>query len=124
MLKSALFDYLDLVKSDDQIVELFQRIKSLQSNGIQIREAIETACRLPDHEKIQVSKKALHMDNAPAFLAIRYRAKLIQYRDEGHGYGAISKMLAQRGGYNRLTKKAYSRTTIKRALELIEKGKK
>ena len=66
----------------------------------------------------------LHKDNIPAYLALRHRAKLVKFRREGHGYGKIAKLLKQRNIYNKRTGKEYSRSSIKRALELIEKGKK
>ena len=66
-----------------------------------------------------------HQDNLPAFLATRHRAKLVKLRAEGHGYGKIAKLLRQKNIYNKKTKKAYSRSTIKRALDLIyQKGEK
>lgn len=124
-LKSALSKFLNQVTLDSQIVALFQRVRVMQNNGVQIHEAIKRACNT-EHEEIRVSKKTLnlHADNASAFLAIRYRAKLIEYRSQNYGYGTISKMLAQKGVFNRSTKKAYSRSTIKRAIELIESSKK
>ena len=121
MLSISLSDYLKINPSDEQVIELFKRVRVLQSNGLQIAEAIEKAC-LINTERIHISRKSLNADNAPAYLAIRHRAKLLKFRAEGFGYGSIAKMLAQRGAYNKETGKAYSRTTIQRACNLLERA--
>jgi hypothetical protein len=122
-LKSDLMTYLDHVEDDSQVVELVKRIKMLQTNGVQIRAAISRACLIAD-PVIYVTTKDKHTDNAAAKLAIRHRAKILQFRAEGYGYGKIAKLLAQRGAYNKNTGKAYSRATIQRAVALLEKGER
>ena len=121
-LHEALANYLAKHPSEDDIIQLFKRVRALQSNGVQLRQAILRACTT-DTQKVRVSIKHLHKDNIPAMLAIRHRAKLLKFRAEGYGYGKIAKLLAQRNIYNKKTGKAYSRSTIKRALQLLEKGK-
>lgn len=123
-LHEALTNYLDKHPNDDAVIELFKRVRVLQSNGAQLRQAILTACTDTNKPKTRVSTKELHKDNIPAMLAIRHRAKLLKFRSEGYGYGKIAKLLAQCNIYNKKTGKAYSRSTIKRALKLLEKGKK
>jgi len=122
-LHEALLNYLEKHPYDDKIVELFKRVRALQANGVQLRQAILRACDPANTYKIRVSTQHLHADNIPAMLAIRHRAKLLKFRAEGYGYGKIAKLLAQRNIYNKKTGKAYSRSTIKRALQLLEKGK-
>lgn len=119
-LKSDLMAYLDHLEDDSQVVELVQRIKILQTNGVQIREAISRACQIID-PVVHVTTKNKHSDNAAVKLAIRHRAKILQFRAEGCGYGQIAKLLAQRGAYNKNTGKAYSRATVQRAVALLEK---
>lgn len=121
-LHETLKNYLAKYTSDDAVIELFKRVRALQSNGVQLCKAILKSCNI-DKPKARVSTKELHKDNIPAMLAIRHRAKLLKFRSEGYGYGKIAKLLAQRNIYNKKTGKAYSRSTIKRALELLEKGK-
>ena len=111
--------------NDEEIIELFQRVRALQINGYQLKDAILKAIQNdPTQVQVRVPLSQFHKDNIPAYLATKHRAKLIKFRAEGHGYGKIAKLLAQRNVYNKQTKKPYSRMTIKRALELIEKGKK
>jgi len=125
MLYEALAAYLKQHRTDDEIVELFQRVRALQTNGYQLKDAILKAIQNdPVHIQTHIPLSQFHKDNIPAYLATKHRAKLIKFRAEGHGYGKIAKLLAQRNVYNKQTKKLYSRMTIKRALELIEKGKK
>ena len=117
--------YLDAHSTDEEIIELFQRVRALQTNGYQLKDAILKACENnPNQIKTHIPVSQFHKDNIPAYLATRHRAKLLKFRAEGHGYGKIAKLLAQRNVYNKRTKKPYSRMTIKRALEIIEKGKK
>ena len=123
-LHKVLIDYLQTHTTDEQIIELFQRVRTLQTNGYQLKDAIIKATQNDlTQTKIHIPLSQFHKDNIPAYLAIRHRAKLIKLRNDGHGYGKIAKLLAQRNVYNKRTKKPYSRSTIKRALELIEKGK-
>jgi type II secretory pathway component PulC len=124
-LHEALTTYLEVHHTDEKIIELFQRIRALQSNGYQIKDAILKAIE-NDPTKIEthIPLSQFHKDNIPAYLATKHRAKLIKFKAEGHGYGKIAKLLKQRNIYNKQTGKAYSRSTIKRALELIEKGRK
>lgn len=125
LLHEALTNYLTKHPNDDAVIELFKRVRTLQANGVQLREAILKTCTEDPHDKkVHVSTKELHKDNIPAMLAIRHRAKLLKFRSEGYGYGKIAKLLAQRNIYNKKTGKAYSRSTIKRALELLKKGEK
>ena len=120
-LSQTLRSYIENNPDDDAIVALFKKVRALQSNGVQIRQAIQQACN-SDTKKIRVQLKNLHVDNVPAYLAVRHRAKLRKFRSEGHGYGKIAKLLAQRNVYNKETKKPYSRSTIKRAIQLLEQG--
>ena len=121
MLKNALLNFLELHPSDDAILDLFKIIRTQQTNGIQLTDAIMQGCKSGEpREHIRIRANMLHADNAQAYLAIRYRNKLEQYREEGHGYRTIARMLAQRGAYNKKTGKAYSHITIKKALELLE----
>lgn len=120
MLCHLLQNYITNHASDKEVIELFQRVKTLQSNGIQISKAIERACDI-SHQVVHVGTKHLHADNTPARLAIRHRSTLRKLRSEGYGYGKIAKHLAQRGTYNKTTGKAYSRATLQRACYLIEK---
>lgn len=100
-------------------------MRALQTNGYQLKEAILKATNNdPTQIKTHIPLSQFHKDNIPAYLATKHRAKLLKFRAEGHGYGKIAKLLAQRNVYNKQTGKAYSRSTIKRALELIEKGRK
>lgn len=122
-LHDALANYLASHKNDDDIVALFQRVRTLQANGVQIRQAILNACTFDTTPNVRVPVSTFHKDNIPAYLATKYRAKLLKYRSEGYGYGKIAKLLAQRNIYNKKTGKAYSRSTIKRALQLLQKGK-
>jgi len=122
-LHEALTNYLAKHPGNDAVIELFKRVRALQSNGVQLRQAILQACTYTYTPKVHIFTKELHKDNIPAMLAIRHRAKLLKFRSEGYGYGKIAKLLAQRNIYNKKTGKAYSRSTIKRALELLEKGK-
>jgi len=123
MLKNSLISYLHTIELDDDVVKLFQHIRALQTNGIQISDAISQACEI-EQSTYYVKQTDYHVDNVPSFLAIRYRARLLKYRAEGYGYGTIAKMFAKRGTYNKNTKKAYSRTSIKRAIQLLEESKK
>ncbi len=123
-LHEALTNYLAKHPGDYAVIELFKRVRALQSNGVQLRQAILKACTDTDKPKVRISTKELHKDNIPAYLAIRHRAKLLKFRVEGYGYGKIAKLLAQRNIYNKKTGKAYSRSTIKRALQLLQKRKK
>jgi hypothetical protein len=92
---------------------------------VQLHSAIIKACENdPKDIQVHIPISQFHKDNIPAFLATRHRAKLLKFRAEGHGYGKIAKLLAQRNIYNKKTGKAYSRSTIKRAFQLIEKGRK
>ena len=121
-LKNALEEYLEGVKNDQGVVDLIQRIKILQTNGIQIREAIRQACRiLGPPASIHWQRQRRHNDNALWRLVSRHRAKILRFRSEGYGYGQIAKLLAQRGAYNKQTGKAFSRATIQRACNLLEK---
>jgi len=125
MLYEALAAYLEQHRTDDDIVEFFKRVRALQTNGYQLKDAIlKAAQNNPDRIQTHIPLSQFHKDNIPAYLATKHRAKLIKFRAEGHGYGKIAKILAQRNIYNKQTKKPYSRMTIKRALKLIEKGKK
>jgi hypothetical protein len=124
MLKNALSQFLDSIESDDQVLHLFRSVNELRNNGVQFRHAIKRACELPLDSHIKISMSLLHADNVPAFLAIRHRKKLLEFHRLGYGYGKIATMLASRNVFNKNTRKAYSRNTIKRALELLEKGKK
>lgn len=119
MLKELLLIHLDTLDSDEQIITMFKQVRTLQTNGTHIEKAIELVCTT-SHTPIRISTKHLHADNTPARLAIRHRATLRKYRTEGYGYGKISKLLAQRGTYNKDTGKAYSRATVQRACNLIE----
>ena len=110
--------------SDEKIIELFQRVRALQVNGHQLKDAILKASQTFNQIPIHIPSSQFHKDNIPAYLATKHRAKLFKLRAEGHGYGKIAKLLKQRNVYNKKTGKAYSRSTIKRALELIEKGRK
>lgn len=111
--------------TDDKIIELFQRVRTLQTNGYQLKDAILKAIQNdPNQIQTHIPLSHFHKDNIPAYLATKHRAKLLKFRMEGHGYGKIAKLLKQRNIYNKQTGKAYSRSTIKRALQLIEKGKK
>jgi len=124
-LHEALTNYLQTHTTDKEIIELFQRIRALQVNGHQLKDAILKATQNdPDQIQTRIPLSQFHKDNIPAYLATKHRAKLLKFRAEGHGYGKIAKLLAQRNVYNKKTKKPYSRMTIKRALELIEKGRK
>lgn len=124
MLHESLTKYLQNHTTDKEIIELFQRVKALKNNGVQIHSAILKACENnPKDIKTHIPLSQFHQDNIPAFLATKHRAKLLKFRAEGNGYGKIAKLLAQRNVYNKKTGKAYSRATIKRALELIEKGR-
>lgn len=123
MLYEHLLKHLNIHPTDEQIIALFKRIRTLQSNGTHIDNAIIQACD-QSYEKVHISTKHLHADNTPARLAIRHRATLRKYRSEGFGYGQISKLLAQRGTYNKITGKAFSRATIQRACNLIENKEK
>ena len=100
-------------------------MRALQVNGHQLKDAILKATQ-NDPNKIQttIPLSQFHKDNIPAYLATRHRAKLLKFQAEGFGYGKIAKLLKQRNIYNKQTGKEYSRSTIKRALELIEKGRK
>ena len=121
-LYTALKSFLEKNKDEQKILELFKRIRVMQNNGIQLKEAIIRASTEPEKQiKAQVSTKNLHIDNIPAYLAIRHRAKLLKLRAEGYGYGKIAKILAQRNVYNKKTGKAFSRSTIRRALKLLER---
>jgi hypothetical protein len=111
--------------TDEEIIKFFQQVRALQTNGYQLKEAILKATNNdPTQIKTHIPLSQFHKDNIPAYLATKHRAKLLKFRAEGHGYGKIAKLLAQRNVYNKQTGKAYSRSTIKRALELIEKGRK
>lgn len=122
MLKNALLNFLELRPSDTDILDLFKTVRTKQTNGIQLSYAILQSCKSQEpKEHIRIHANMLHADNAQAYLAIRYRNKLQQYREEGYGYRTIAKMLAQRGAYNKKTGKAYSHITIKKALALLEK---
>ena len=125
MLYEALAAYLKQHRTDDEIVELFQRMRALQTNGYQLKDAILKATQNdPKQVQTRIPLSQFHKDNIPAYLATKHRAKLLKFRAEGFGYGKIAKLLAQRNVYNKKTKKPYSRMTIKRALELIKKGRK
>jgi hypothetical protein len=119
-LHQAITKYLEQHTNDDDIVALFKRVRTLQANSVQLRQAIYRACTTDTQTKIRISTKHIHKDNLPAYLAIRHRAKLLKYRAEGYGYGKIAKLMAQRNIYNKKTKKAYSRSTIQRALQLLQ----
>ncbi len=119
-LHTALCSFLAQNQDDKAIINLYQRIRALQSNGRQISQAITQACDIPDTQ-VRISTKGKHKDNAPAHLAIRHRPKILQYRSEGFGYGKIARLLAQRGAYNKSTGAAYSRSTIQRACYLLER---
>ena len=124
-LNHILTNFLTNKTDNENIIKMFQRVRSLQKNGRRIDRAIQESCdSFTGKKPIKISRKKLHKDNAPAHLAIRFRAKLLQLRSEGHGYGTIAKMLAQTGGYNKKTRKKYSRSTIQRAIALLEKGVK
>ena len=123
-LKNALIQYLNQCSDDDCIIELFKRIRALQNNGIQLRKAILQACTTKAIPKKRIALSKFHKDNIPARLAVKYRSKLLKFRNEGFGYGKIAKLLAQRNIYNKQTGKAYSRSTIKRALQLLEQDTK
>lgn len=122
MLKNALLNFLEHHPSDDEILDLFKMIRTLQTNGIQLVDAIVQGCESGERrEHIRVRKSMLHVDNASAYLAIRHREKLERFREEGHGYRTIARLLAQRGAFNKKTRKAYSHITIKKALQLLER---
>ena len=125
MLHKSLTAYLEQHQKDDEIIELFKRVRALQTNGHQLKDAILKATQNdPDQIQTRIPLSQFHKDNIPAYLATKHRAKLLKFRAEGFGYGKIAKLLSQRNVYNKQTKKPYSRMTIKRALELIEKGRK
>ena len=125
MLHKSLTAYLEQHQRDDEIIELFKRVRALQTNGHQLKDAILKATQNdPEQVQTRIPLSQFNKDNIPAYLATKHRAKLIKFRTEGCGYGKIAKLLAQRNVYNKKTKKPYSRMTIKRALELIEKGRK
>jgi len=125
MLHKSLTAYLEQHQKDDKIIELFKRVRALQTNGYQLKDAILKATQNdPGQIQTRIPLSQFHKDNIPAYLATKHRAKLLKFRAEGFGYGKIAKLLAQRNVYNKQTKKTYSRMTIKRALELIEKGRK
>lgn len=126
MLCTDLLIFLQDSPDDDQIAALFQRVRINQINGMQIKQAIahslhtfaENSDPIP---LVRTSSK----NNTISYLVNKYRAIFLQFRSEGYGYGAMSKLLAKRGVYNKDTGKAYSRATIQRVCNLLEqKGKK
>ncbi len=119
-LHATLIAFLAQHQDDQAIINLYQRVRTLQSNGRQISQAITQACDTPTAQ-IRISTKGKHKDNVPAHLAIRHRPKILQYRSEGYGYGKIARLLAQRGAYNKATGTAFSRSTIQRACYLLER---
>lgn len=124
-LHKALTTYLQTHTKDEEIIELFKRVRALQVNGYQLKDAILKATQNdPNQIQTRIPLSQFHKDNIPAYLATKHRAKLLKFRAEGHGYGKIAKLLKQRNIYNKQIGKTYSRSTIKRALELIEKGRK
>ena len=127
-LHKALSNFLVTNTNDQELIELFKKIRTLQSNGYQLFEAIlkavESDKQIKSNTNITTLANQTHKDNIPVSLSIRHRAKLVKFRDSGAGYGKIPKLLKERNIFNRKTGKEYSRTTIKRALELVEKGKK
>jgi len=121
-LKKLLINYLLTTKTDEEIISFFKHIRKLQVEGLQLKTAIITATA-SKQQKQQVELKAnIHKDNIPYRLAIKHRALLLEL-NKNLGYGKIAKVLATRKIYNKKTRKAYSRSTIKRALQIIKERK-
>jgi hypothetical protein len=125
MLCNDFLEFLHQFPDDEKIVALFQRVRINQANGMQIKEAIAHSLKtFSENTDISFVPNKSSSDNTVSFLVNKYRAIFLQFRSEGYGYGAMSKLLAKRGVYNKDTGKAYSRATIQRVCNLLEqKGK-
>ncbi len=125
LLAENLLDFLNSSPDDEAIVALFQRVRINQTNGMQIKQAIvhslNTFSENTDVTPLPIKPSS---GNSVSYLVNKYRANFLQLRSEGYGYGAMAKLLAKRGIYNKETGKAYSRATIQRVCNLLEqKGK-
>lgn len=125
MLSDILSEFLNFHPDDETIVALFQRVRINQTNGMQIKQAIVHSLKtFSENTDITYVPKKSSTDNSVSYLVNKYRAIFLQFRSEGYGYGAMSKLLAKRGVYNKETGKAYSRSTIQRVCNVLEqKGK-
>lgn len=121
MLSDLLKNFFTENHSDEKIENFFQRIRSNQANGFQLKDAIVRSIDFENTVVPKYTKKMLHghKDNAVNFLVLRYGHMILQLKSEGFGYGRISKILAKRGGYNQESGKAFSRPTILRAYQKL-----
>lgn len=111
-------------RSDDEIEDLFMRANIALISGAQLNKAIVMSLDTA-HKKVEKvdSKPFENAGRKPELMLDRHKATILELRLEGHGYGAIAKMLAKKNIYNKKTKKAFSRHTIKNALTTLEKEK-
>jgi hypothetical protein len=111
-------------RSDEEIGDLFMRANTALVDGLQLNKAIEMSLDMA-HKKAEIVdlKPYTNVGRKPELLLSRHKATILELRLEGHGYGAIAKILAKRNIYNKQTKKAFSRHTIKNALVALEKEK-
>lgn len=125
MLSENFLKFLNQYPNDEAIIALFQRVRINQVNGMQIKQAIAHSLKTfsESSDTTSISNKSTG-GNSVSYLVNKYRANFLQLRSEGYGYGAMAKMLAKRGIYNKETGKAYSRATIQRVCNVLEqKGK-
>lgn len=121
MLCDDFLKFLNQSPNDEEIVALFQRVRVNQTNGMQIKQAINHSLKTfsENSDTIFILSKP-SQNNTVSYLVNKYRAVFLQFRSEGYGYGVMAKMLAKRGIYNKDTGKAYSRATIQRVCNLLE----
>lgn len=121
MVREKLLEFLKNTDNDEDLFELCKRVRVGQVNGLEMKEAFLRAMpQDEENERVIPIPTNIRKSNSVYYLLNKYRSVILEYREQGYGYGAITKMLAQRGGYNKKTGKAYDRSTIRKVCCLLE----
>lgn len=116
--------YCSVDRTDEELESLFFKVMNALNGGMHIGKAIEESLRMAHKtEKVLVDEKAYRDGNVVVLLIKRHRGMLLDLRMKGYGYGKIANILAKRKIYNKQTNKAYSRYTIRNALEVLRMEK-
>lgn len=111
-------------RTDEDVVSLFSKVSSAQSDGVHIMKAIESSLNKAHKQLPDALRPKIHRDgNVVKYLIGRHKPILLELKGQGYGYGKIATILARRKIYNKNTNKAYSRQTIKNVFDTIKKEK-
>lgn len=111
-------------RGNEEIEALFSRVSILVASGMHINAAVEGSLNAAHRGAEDTSRIVMRRESGASELLLdRHKAVILELRQKGYGYGTIAKMLAKKKIYNKRTKKAYSRHTIKNALIAIDKEK-